>query len=121
MPEDRESGKDDEKKEDFGPYPALTESRAPSSSTHFLTMKVLGIRPKTKIEDENRTSPGMFYKDAELLPYDEAEENPADEVDDIAMSPIPFDPGDREDPTSLMELPENLLYLPISPFGPHDD
>lgn len=85
------------------------------------------IRRKTKVEDENRASLGMLSreddsdKDVELLPYDEAEANPADEVDNIAMSPIPFDREDREDPTSLMELPENLLFLPISPCGPHDD
>lgn len=39
-------------------------------------------------------------------------------VDEIAMSPIPFD---REDPTTLMELPDNILTLPISPCGPNDD
>jgi hypothetical protein len=124
---DRESGKDDEKKEDFAPYPSLTESRASSSSAAPFTI----IRQKTRIEDEHRTSFGMFSredssdKDADLLPYDEAADeaaaNPADEMDDIAMSPIPFDREDREDPTTLMELPENLLSLPISPCGPHDD
>ena len=91
----------------------------------------LGIRQKTKIEDESRTSPGMFSrqdisdgKDDALLPYDEVEDSPADEVDDIAMWPSPFplfDREGREDPTTLMELPENLLSLPISPCGPHDD
>ena len=35
----------------------------------------------------------------------------------MAMTPIPFD---REDPTTLMEVPEDLLKLPISPCGPHD-
>lgn len=39
-------------------------------------------------------------------------------VDEIAMSPIPMD---REDPATLMELPENIMSLPISPCGPHDD
>jgi hypothetical protein len=39
-------------------------------------------------------------------------------VDEIAMSPIPMG---REDPTTLMELPDNLLSLPISPCGPNDD
>lgn len=38
-------------------------------------------------------------------------------IEDIAMSPISMD---REDPGSLMELPDNLLTLPISPCGPHD-
>lgn len=40
------------------------------------------------------------------------------QVDDIAMSPIPFD---HEDPATLMELPDNILTMPISPCGPHDD
>lgn len=53
---------------------------------------------------------------SEEFPFDE--DNPAAE-DDIRMSPLPFD--GREDPTTLMELPENLLKLPISPVGPGDD
>jgi len=39
-------------------------------------------------------------------------------VEDIAMSPIP---RDREDPSTLMELPEDIMTLPISPCGPNDD
>jgi hypothetical protein len=35
-------------------------------------------------------------------------------MEDIQMSPIPFD---REDPVSLMDL----LSLPISPCGPNDE
>jgi hypothetical protein len=46
----------------------------------------------------------------------DTEEN--SEVEDIVISPISFD---REDPTTLMELPENILMLPISPFGPNDE
>ena len=42
----------------------------------------------------------------------------ADAVEDIQMSPLPFD---REDPTTLMELPENIMHLPISPCGPKDE
>eukprot|EP00980_Cylindrotheca_fusiformis_P021481 scaffold8353_cov138-Cylindrotheca_fusiformis.AAC.12 len=48
--------------------------------------------------------------------YQGAEENTP--VEDIVMSPIPFD---REDPTTLMELPENILTLPISACGPNDE
>ena len=36
--------------------------------------------------------------------------------DEIAMSPM----MEVENPTSLMELPDNILQLPISPCGPHD-
>lgn len=42
----------------------------------------------------------------------------AQAVDDIAMSPIPYD---REDPMTLLDLPDDLLALPISACGPHDD
>ena len=48
-------------------------------------------------------------------PFDE--DNPADEY--MRMSPLPYD--GHEDPTTLMELPDNLLKLPISPVGPQDD
>ena len=39
-------------------------------------------------------------------------------VDDIPMSPLPYD---REDPVSLMALPDDIMTLPISPCGPHDE
>lgn len=47
-------------------------------------------------------------------PSDE-EFNPA--LDSDIGSPLPFD---HEDPASLMELPANILSLPISPCGPND-
>lgn len=47
---------------------------------------------------------------------DQSEE--AQAVDEIAMSPIPYD---REDPVTLLDLPDDILALPISPCGgPHD-
>ena len=51
--------------------------------------------------------------------YDD--EYPSDEEQDPAnqrLSPLPFD--QHEDPSSLMELPENILSLPISSCGPND-
>lgn len=41
-----------------------------------------------------------------------------DQVEDIAMSPIPLD---REDPATLMQVPEDILTLPLSACGPNDD
>ena len=38
--------------------------------------------------------------------------------DDYSLSPLPFE---REDPTTLMELPDDILHMPISSCGPHDD
>ena len=127
------NSKKDEKKDEFEPYPSLMASTSADSQSP-LTAKDFGIGPSSSSnikreekvilgQDENRTSPGMFARDdgadekeIEMYPYDETETPAA--VDDIPMSPIPFD---REDPTTLMELPENLLTLPISPCGPHDE
>jgi hypothetical protein len=55
------------------------------------------------------------------FPFDE--DNPAADDDDLSMSPLPYedDNDEYEDPTTLLELPENLLKLPISPVGPQDD
>jgi hypothetical protein len=39
-------------------------------------------------------------------------------VRDNSMTPIPFE---RENPASLLEVPDDLLQLPISSCGPHDD
>lgn len=55
-------------------------------------------------------------EDSDDFPFDE--ENPA--VDDaILMSPLPYD--GPEDPTTLLEIPADLLKGPISPVGPQDD
>jgi len=78
-----------------------------------------------KIEEpsESRASPGDFLVNEQTESTqgvdegdDQSEETQA--VDDIAMSPIPYD---REDPVTLMDLPDDILALPISPCGPHDD
>ena len=60
---------------------------------------------------ENREKDDDDYEDE--YPSDE-EQDPANE----RMSPLPFD--QHEDPSSLMELPDNILSLPISPCGPND-
>ena len=39
-------------------------------------------------------------------------------ADEYSLSPLPFE---REDPTTLMELPDDILHMPISSCGPHDD
>lgn len=58
--------------------------------------------------------------ESEQHPYDET--NPA--ADDIPVSPLPYDGMEHEghegNPDTLMELPENIMCLPISPCGPHD-
>ncbi|KAG7367074.1 hypothetical protein IV203_029744 [Nitzschia inconspicua] len=77
-----------------------------------------------KVDDlhETRASPGLFLSidddgNVEAMPrVDYDDENQY--VEDIAMSPLAYD---REDPITLMDLPDNLLSLPISPCGPNDD
>jgi hypothetical protein len=83
-----------------------------------------------KLEDlsEMRASPGLLLSvdedgNVEAMPQNDdddakSEDQEHNDVEDIQMSPIAYD---REDPISLMDLPENLLSLPISPCGPNDD
>eukprot|EP00536_Pseudo-nitzschia_multiseries_P011471 jgi/Psemu1/259855/estExt_Genewise1Plus.C_3920021 len=77
---------------------------------------------------ESRASPGDFLpikKENDLQDtndmMDEGQDDQSEEaqaVDEIAMSPIPYD---REDPVTLLDLPDDILALPISPCGgPHD-
>jgi len=85
--------------------------------------------------DENSSSPAAVADvaisspevkhDTRILPPDPnkgnnypSHEEPNPALDDDLVSPLPFD--HHEDPTSLMELPANILSLPISPCGPHD-
>lgn len=67
--------------------------------------------------DNNKEEEGG---DASMAHGDDEDENLGKvlRVDDIAMSPIPFE---LEDPSTIMELPENLLTMPISPCGPDDE
>lgn len=71
---------------------------------------------------ETRASPGGFLmrgnEEGVVVKLEDDQSEEAQAVDDIAMSPIPYD---REDPMSLMDLPDDLLALPISACGPHDD
>jgi hypothetical protein len=79
-----------------------------------------GVEVHLKEQEENRTSPGIF--DQEELQYEASSsdgDNPA--LDDVSMSPIPFERHEeRMGPSTLMALPENILTIPISPLGPHD-
>ena len=42
----------------------------------------------------------------------------ASSADDYSLSPLPYE---QEDPTTLMELPDDILHMPISACGPHDE
>lgn len=74
-------------------------------------------------QSEARASPGLLLSvdengNIEAMRTDDDQSMDDQRMEDIQMSPIPFD---REDPVSLMDLPENLLSLPISPCGPNDE
>jgi len=80
---------------------------------------VADVAPNSQIvKDELMLSPRTkrTVRDDEEFPFDESP-NPASDGD-ISVSPLPFD--QREDPSTLMELPDNILSLPISPCGPND-
>jgi hypothetical protein len=52
-------------------------------------------------------------RDSDDYPFDE--DNPA--ADDISVSPLPFD----DCPSSMFDLPYDILQQPISPCGPLDN
>ena len=141
-----DDGSDDE------PFPSLLESSCSSVSKHSSNVN----DSKFDEQDERRSSPGMVPSSSDLTGHNESQEelrtspsmfdkeaferdrdrssgavdaggeSPA--MDDISMSPIPFEREEEEandkeriNPTTLMALPENILTLPISPFGPHDE
>lgn len=119
-----DSEKENEEETPFDERPDTTPSSSAISSTQPSAREpspaaVQDVHHETKREKARRIA-------AERKPIrkDEAaldEEFPFDEEPDPAgdaMSPLPFD--HREDPTTLMELPENILTLPISPCGPND-
>jgi hypothetical protein len=116
----------DEMKQDRSPRPSLAD--APLSSSVSIALQSSDTRSSsqdlTREGLEKRASPAMMSREdmsegeeEDIHPYDETTGNHTP-VEDIAMSPIPLD---REDPQSLMELPDDLMMLPISPCGPNDD
>lgn len=119
-----EKKSDFEDKEDLPTYSSLPESSVSSARIEVEPRECTSSPLKSKeVDDGNRASPDVLLeedpigqKEDEMYPFDGTESDPA--VDDIAMSPIPFD---REDPATLMELPEDIMTLPISPCGPNDD
>ena len=71
--------------------------------------------------DSVRSSPALTLRSSPLLARISivaTDGEDAEHVEDIEMSPM--SQAYHEDPSTLMELPENLMSLPISPCGPHD-
>jgi hypothetical protein len=91
---------------DGAPFDEKPNSSSPAA--------VADVANSSEVVKENlMLSPSRQGKKDDDYPSDE-EQNPADG----SVSPLPFD--HHEDPSSLMELPENILSLPISPCGPND-
>jgi hypothetical protein len=73
-------------------------------------------RAETPVDLDRAMLPPIHRKtsrDSDDYPFDE--DNPA--ADDISVSPLPFD----EDPTSLLDFPDNILQLAISPCALQDN
>jgi hypothetical protein len=71
--------------------------------------------------DSVRSSPALTIRSSPLLARISivaTDGDYAEHAEDIEMSPI--SQAYHEDPSTLMELPDNLMTLPISPCGPHD-
>lgn len=112
------------------PEPMETESRS-SPDQERIDRGCVGEKIEADRPMESRTSPGGFVPikedDAVMemqgINSDDDDDNDEDSeaaqaVDDIAMSPIPYD---REDPATLLDLPDDILALPISACDPHDN
>jgi len=105
------------------PEPVKSESRSSPDQEEMESEYVqVGAVNKNKDQSEHRSSPGTFIPiKGDEMNETMGEDNNSEEgqpVDDISMSPLPYD---HEDPVSLMMLPDDILNLPISPCGPHDD
>ena len=101
-----------------------TESRSSPDQEEMEREGSTGVGIKQEDKTEPRASPGGFSAISEIAAKQETKEKDdnseeAQAVDDISMSPIAYD--DREDPVTLMDLPDDILALPISALGPHDD
>jgi len=80
-----------------------------------------------QLEDSDHDAPRSFQDSFFIrekdggIEIDFGDDGPlAETVDDISMSPLHIT-FDREDPTTLMCLPEDIMQMPISPCGPDEE
>jgi len=104
------------------PEPIKSESRSsPDEEEMESEYPQVGAVNKDKDQNEYRASPGTFIPvKGDKMDGTMGEDNNSEgqQVDDISMSPLPYD---HEDPVTLLDLPDDILTLPISSCGPHDD
>lgn len=99
------------KEQDAAPFDEKPSSESPSAVADV-------AESNSAVKKPSALSPSKIKEEGD---GGENENYPSDEDPDPAarcFSPLPFD--SHEDPSSLMELPENILSLPISPCGPND-
>ena len=114
-------------------HPNAKKSNSPAAVVDVTSSQVI-------VKDEVMMSPirgkkirdGNFRNHAECHPSNDddddddddgnndypSDEDPNPAADDVPVSPLPFDLHDE--PSTLMELPTNLLSLPIPPYGPYN-
>jgi len=112
-----------ETKSKISSRPELVKSVSRSSLEQEKTEREcskVGTVDKDSYKSEHRTTPETFFqvKNGIKIAAEVDNNSEGQPVDDIAMSPLPYD---REDPVTLLDLPDDILTLPISPCGPHDD
>jgi hypothetical protein len=124
---DFRNSRDNERDKSSYLHPNSKKSNSPAAVADVTSSKVT-------VKDQVMVSPmrgkksrdGQFRSHADYHPSNNddddngypSDEDPNPAADDVPVSPLPFDLND--DPSSLMELPTNLLSLPIPPYGPYD-
>lgn len=94
------------------PFDEQGSSISPSAVADVATSSSITVKNNNYSDDEAEREDD----NEDAYPSDE-EQNPA--LDDRGkVTPLPF--NDDQDHSSLMDLPDNLLSLPISPCGPGD-
>lgn len=100
------------KEHEAAPFDEKPSSESPSAVADVAESNS-HVKPRTALSS-SKAEMGGDGKDDDDYPSDEDPDPAAARC----LSPLPFD--SHEDPSSLMELPENILSLPISPCGPND-
>mmetsp|Transcript_31384 Transcript_31384/g.48146 ORF Transcript_31384/g.48146 Transcript_31384/m.48146 type:complete len:782 (+) Transcript_31384:150-2495(+) len=128
--EDIEEKKSDDADDNIGERPESVRTKPPkcnsSSSPSGVVDSVEVVLTNEDDDADNNVAPLMSESGSPrqgLLEEFMNADNPAG--DGMSVSPLPFE-GERvdygeEDPNSLLEVPENIMTLPISPCSPNDE
>jgi len=128
--EDIEEKKSDDADDNIGERPESVRTKPPkcnSSSSPSGVVDSVEVVLTNEDDDANNNIARVMSESGSprqgLLEEFMNADNPAD--DDMSVSPLPFEGQrvnyDEEDPNSLLEVPENIMTLPISPCSPNDE